>query len=100
MNCSGGELTSDLFEVGDEKDPVMQGTPHPTSGTGKVQTEAEKQQAEEEARRKKEEEERRIEEEERRQREAEEEERRKNSWFNKILRGIKAFGENMIKEEE
>ncbi len=100
MNCSGGELTSDLFEVGDEKDPVMQGTPHPTSGTGKVQTEAEKQQAEEEARRKKEEEERRIEEEERRQREAEEEERRKNSWFNKILRGIKTFGENMIKEEE
>ena len=100
MNCSGGELTSDLFEVGDEKDPVMQGTPHPTSGTGKVQTEAEKQQAEEEARRKKEEEERRIEEEERRQREAEEEKRRKNSWFNKILRGIKTFGENMIKEEE
>ncbi len=100
MNCSGGELTSDLFEVGDEKDPVMQGTPHPTSGTGKVQTEAEKQQAEEEARRRKEEEERKMEEEERKLREAEEEERRKNSWFNKILRGIKDFGENMIKEEE
>mgnify|MGYP002624434900 CR=1 FL=1 len=100
MNCSGGELTSDLFEAGDDKDLVMQGTSHPTSGTGKVQTEAEKQQAEEEARRKKEEEERRIEEEERRQREAEEEERRKNSWFNKVWRGIKTFGENMIKEEE
>ena len=100
MNCSGGELNTDLFEGSDEKEPTFEGVPHSQQGTGKVQTEAEKQQAEEEARRKREEEERQKEEEERKLREEEIRQKKENSPLHKLLRAITNFGKKMIEEEE
>ena len=100
MNCSGGELNTDLFEGSEEKEPTFEGVPHSTQGTGKVQTEAEKQQAEEEARRKREEEERQKEEEERKLREEEIRQKKENSPLHKLLRAITNFGKKMIEEEE
>ncbi len=106
MNCAGEELTNDLFGNGDTKQPTTTGDLHATprtrneiAGSGVVMTEAEKKKAEEEARRKKEmeEEQKRIEEERRRQ---EAEEKRRNSFWHKAMRGLKKFGEQMIKEEE
>ena len=109
MNCAGEEITGDLFggtpadQPGTVADPLHKGTPRPIteiSGKGIVQTEEEKKKAEEEARRK-----RVAEEEEQRRQEEEEAERlrrekRENSFWNKLFRGVKKFGEDMIKDEE
>ena len=70
------------------------------AGSGVVRTEAEKLKAEEELRRKKDagEEAARLEQE---RLEAEEAARRKeNSFWHKVFRKAKSFGEQMIKEEE
>jgi cell division protein FtsA len=109
MNCAGEEITGDLFggtptdQPGTVADPLHKGAPRPIteiSGKGIVQTEEEKKKAEEEARRK-----RVAEEEEQRRQEEEEAERlrrekRENSFWNKLFRGVKKFGEDMIKDEE
>ncbi|MBR0526257.1 MAG: cell division protein FtsA [Prevotella sp.] len=109
MNCAGDEITGDLFggtpadQPGAVADPLHKGAPRPIteiSGKGIVQTEEEKKKAEEEARRK-----RVAEEEEQRRQEEEEAERlrrekRENSFWNKLFRGVKKFGEDMIKDEE
>lgn len=109
MNCAGDEITGDLFggtpadQSGAVADPLHKGAPRPIteiSGKGIVQTEEEKKKAEEEARRK-----RVAEEEEQRRQEEEEAERlrrekRENSFWNKLFRGVKKFGEDMIKDEE
>jgi cell division protein FtsA len=109
MNCAGDEITGDLFggtpadQPGAVADPLHKGAPRPIteiSGKGIVQTEEEKKKAEEEARRK------RVAEEEEQRREEEEEaerlrrEKRENSFWNKLFRGVKKFGEDMIKDEE
>ena len=109
MNCAGDEITGDLFggtpadQSGAVADPLHKGAPRPIteiSGKGIVQTEEETKKAEEEARRK-----RVAEEEEQRRQEEEEAERlrrekRENSFWNKLFRGVKKFGEDMIKDEE
>ena len=109
MNCAGEEITGDLFggtpadQPGAVADPLHKGAPRPIteiSGKGIVQTEEEKKKAEEEARRKRDAEEA----EQRRQEEEEAErlrrEKRENSFWNKLFRGVKKFGEDMIKDEE
>ena len=109
MNCAGDEITGDLFggtpadQPGAVADPLHKGAPRPIteiSGKGIVQTEEEKKKAEEEARRKRD-----AEEVEQRRQEEEEAERlrrekRENSFWNKLFRGVKKFGEDMIKDEE
>jgi len=109
MNCAGDEITGDLFggtpadQPGAVADPLHKNAPRPIteiSGKGIVQTEEEKKKAEEEARRKRDAEEA----EQRRQEEEEAErlrrEKRENSFWNKLFRGVKKFGEDMIKDEE
>ena len=109
MNCAGEEITGDLFggtpadQPGAVADPLHKGAPRPIteiSGKGIVPTEEEKKKAEEEARRKRDAEEA----EQRRQEEEEAErlrrEKRENSFWNKLFRGVKKFGEDMIKDEE
>ena len=109
MNCAGDEITGDLFggtpadQPGAVADPLHKGAPRlitEISGKGIVQTEEEKKKAEEEARRKRDAEEA----EQRRQEEEEAErlrrEKRENSFWNKLFRGVKKFGEDMIKDEE
>lgn len=108
MNCAGPEITNDLFSAGEPAAPAAGNpdphtTPRPFSevaGSGVVRTEAEKLKAEEELRKKKEAEEEaaRIEQE---KREAEEEARRKeNSFWHKLFKKAKDFGDQMLKEEE
>lgn len=108
MNCAGAELRSDLFSSEDGARPMPNaGEAHvavrqvnEVAGSGVVRTEAEKLKAEEELRRKKdaEEEAARLEQE---RLEAEEAARRKeNSFWHKVFRKAKSFGEQMIKEEE
>lgn len=108
MNCAGDEIHNNLFNG-----PVEQKTatttaeihkvprnPSETAGTGVVLTAAEKQKAEEEARKKKEEEEEIA----KKKKEAEEariaQEKKENSFWNKLVKKAKKFGEDMIKEEE
>jgi len=101
MNCSGGDLTTDLFEATDDKDLTFEGNKQTIiSGTGKVQTEAEKQQAEEEARRHKEEEEERLEEERQEEERRLAEERRKNSLVNRFMRSAKDFLGKIVAPED
>lgn len=105
MNCAGEEYdpNGNLFKT-PQPQPTPIGLRSPRKpgeiAPGVIRTEAEKQLAEEEARRKREEEE----EEARIAREQEEarlaEERRKNSLWNKAFRGLKKFGETIIKEED
>ena len=62
-------------------------------------TQAEKDKAEDERRKREEAERQRIADEEERERK-EAEERRKNSFFNKMVRGIKNFGKSMMEPDE
>ena len=104
MNCAGEEYdpNGNLFKPQPQPTPMGLRTPRKPGeiAPGVIRTEAEKQLAEEEARRKREEEE----EEARIAKEQEEarlaEERRKNSLWNKAFRGLKKFGETIIKEED
>ena len=105
MNCAGEEITNDLFSPINAQ-PAAAAAQHQAAnpardaaGRGAIPTEADKQKAEEEARKKRE-----AEEEEKRRKEAEEEEIRKkkereNSLFNRMWRGIKKFGGQIIEEE-
>jgi cell division protein FtsA len=111
INCAGPEIDPNrsLFEepvvvTGETIDRT------PRAGhevpTGVIRTEYEEKLAEEEARRKREEEEaearRRQEEEEaeaRRQQEEERKRKRENSWWNKLARKAKQFGEDMVSDE-
>jgi len=105
INCAGNEYdpNGNLFAT---QTPTMAATGiRPARqateiAPGVIRTEAEKQQAEEEARRKREaeEEEARIAKEQEEARLAEE--KRKNSLWNKAFRGLKKFGETIIKEED
>ena len=106
MNCGGADIdpNGDLF--GSAKPSVIETAdqrPARKPGeipAGVIRTEAEKQKAEEEARLKREEEERLQ----REKDEAEEAERQRikkeNSTWNKFLKKMKKFGEDMVKEDE
>ncbi len=111
INCAGGEINpnGDLFS---EVTPNQPDTPDRTprqaheAGPGVIRTEQEEKLAEEEARRKREaeeaeaarqaEEQRKKDEEER---EAERKRKRQNSWWNKLARKAKQFGEDMVSDE-
>lgn len=103
MNCSGGELTNDIFSqdekpsATDIRQPARQAVEMPS---GAVRTEAEKLRAEEEARKKKEEEERIA----REKAEAEAAEaariRRENSKWTKFKKGAMKFVKGMVDEED
>lgn len=111
INCAGPEIDPNrsLFEdntatFGDTPDRTPR-TVHEVP-TGVIRTEYEEKLAEEEARRKREEEEaearRKREEEEaemRRQQEEERKRKRENSWWNKLARKAKKFGEDMVSDE-
>ncbi len=104
MNCAGDEVNNDLF--GSQKKEI----PHPTTDqrqarqvseipAGVIRTEAEKQKAEEEKRRQEEEAERLRLEEEEKERQRIKKEKRENSFWNKLMKKAKQFGEDIVSEE-
>ena len=104
MNCAGDEVNNDLF--GSQKKE----TAHPTNDqrqarqvseipAGVIRTEAEKQKAEEEKRRQEEEAERLRLEEEEKERQRIKQEKRENSFWNKLMKKAKKFGEDIVSEE-
>ncbi|MDY2702958.1 MAG: cell division protein FtsA [Prevotella sp.] len=108
-NCAGQELNqnptifNDTVSVQQNRTTadVHTGarTPGELEGKGIVMTQAEKDKAEDERRKREEAERQRIADEEERERK-EAEERRKNSFFNKMVRGIKNFGKSMMEPDE
>ena len=111
INCAGQEIdpNRDLFAEPVVNEPMgLDRTPRQAheAGPGVIRTEAEEKMAEEEARRRREAEEaeaaRQAEEkrkEEETEREAERKRKRENSWWNKLARKAKQFGEDMVSEE-
>ena len=111
INCAGQEIdpNRDLFAEPVANEPMgLDRTPRQAheAGPGVIRTEAEEKMAEEEARRKREAEEaeaaRQAEEmrqKEEAEREAERKRKRENSWWNKLARKAKQFGEDMVSEE-
>ena len=111
INCAGQEIdpNRDLFAEPIVNEPVgLDRTPRQAheAGPGVIRTEAEEKMAEEEARKKREAEEAeaaRLAEEKRQkeeaEREAERKRKRENSWWNKLARKAKQFGEDMVSEE-
>ena len=105
LNCAGQEIdpNGDLFkqqqvvETPVDQRRARQGFETPA---GVVRTAEEKRKAEEEAQRKREEEERIAREKAEEEARIEAEERRQNSFWNKALKGLKRFGENIVKEED
>jgi len=106
INCAGDEFNpnGDLF--GSQKKEAS----HPTNDqrqarqaseipAGVVRTEAEKQKAEEEKRRQEEEAERQRLEEEEAERQRIKKEKRENSFWNKLVKKAKKFGEDIVSEE-
>ena len=104
INCAGDEVNNDLF--GSQKKEI----PHPTTDqrqarqvseipAGVIRTEAEKQKAEEEKRRQEEEAERLRLEEEEKERQRIKKEKRENSFWNKLMKKAKQFGEDIVSEE-
>ena len=104
INCAGDEVNNDLF--GSQKKEI----PHPTTDqrqarqvseipAGVIRTEAEKQKAEEEKRRQEEEAERLRLEEEEKERQRIKKEKRENSFWNKLMKKAKQFGEEIVSEE-
>ena len=104
INCAGDEVNNDLF--GSQKKEI----PHPTTDqrqarqvseipAGVIRTEAEKQKAEEEKRRQEEEAERLRLEEEEKERPRIKKEKRENSFWNKLMKKAKQFGEDIVSEE-
>jgi len=104
MNCAGDEVNNDLF--GSQKKEAA----HPTNEqrqarqaseipAGVIRTEAEKQKAEEEKRRQEEEAERLRLEEEEKERQRVKKEKRENSFWNKLMKKAKKFGEDIVSEE-
>ena len=105
LNCAGQEIdpNGDLFkqqqvvETPVDQRRARQGFETPA---GVVRTVEEKRKAEEEAQRKREEEERIAREKAEEEARLEAEERRQNSFWNKALKGLKKFGETIVKEED
>ena len=104
-NCAGEEMNEmgDLFNT-QTKTPQQPADrrarqPHEIE-QGVIRTQREKEQAEEEARKKKEEDEAKAREAEAAQKAEEERLRKENSWFNRMKRGLKKFGTDIISEEE
>lgn len=105
LNCAGQEIdpNGDLFRQQQSTESPLdqrrarQGFETPA---GVVRTAEEKRKAEEEAQRKREEEERFAREKAEEEARLEAEERRQNSFWNKALKGLKKFGENIVKEED
>jgi cell division protein FtsA len=105
LNCAGQEIdpNGDLFkqqqvvETPVDQRRARQGFETPA---GVVRTVEEKRKAEEEAQRKREEEERIAREKAEEEARLEAEERRQNSFWNKALKGLRKFGENIVKEED
>ena len=105
LNCAGQEIdpNGDLFKQQQVVEPPVdqrrarQGFETPA---GVVRTAEEKRKAEEEAQRKREEEERIAREKAEEEARLEAEERRQNSFWNKALKGLKKFGETIVKEED
>ena len=105
LNCAGQEIdpNGDLFkqqqvvETPVDQRRARQGFETPA---GVVRTAEEKRKAEEEAQRKREEEERIAREKAEEEARLEAEERRQNSFWNKALKGLKKFGETIVKEED
>ena len=104
MNCAGDEVNNDLFSSQKKE------TAHPTNEqrqarqaseipAGVIRTEAEKQKAEEEKRRQEEEAERLRLEEEEKERQRINKEKRENSFWNKLMKKAKKFGEEIVSEE-
>ncbi len=104
MNCAGDEVNNDLFSSQKKE------TAHPTNEqrqarqaseipAGVIRTEAEKQKAEEEKRRQEEEAERLRLEEEEKERQRIKKEKRENSFWNKLMKKAKKFGEEIVSEE-
>ena len=105
LNCAGQEIdpNGDLFKQQQVVEPPVdqrrarQGFETPA---GVVRTAEEKRKAEEEAQRKREEEERIAREKAEEEARLEAEERRQNSFWNKALKGLRKFGETIVKEED
>ena len=105
LNCAGQEIdpNGDLFkqqqvvETPVDQRRARQGFETPA---GVVRTVEEKRKAEEEAQREREEEERIAREKAEEEARLEAEERRQNSFWNKALKGLKKFGETIVKEED
>ena len=105
LNCAGQEIdpNGDLFKQQQVvENPVDQRRARQGFETpaGVVRTAEEKRKAEEEAQRKREEEERIAREKAEEEARLEAEERRQNSFWNKALKGLKKFGETIVKEED
>ncbi len=106
LNCAGQEIdpNGDLFRQQQQvvENPLDQRRARQGFETpaGVVRTAEEKRKAEEEAQRKREEEERIAREKAEEEARLEAEERRQNSFWNKALKGLKKFGENIVKEED
>ena len=104
MNCSGDEISNDLFTNNMERPlaadstPKASRNPNETAGTGVVPTPAQKR--EEELRKKKEEEERLAKIAEEEEKEREEKKRKENSFLHKGFRKLKDFFLDTISEEE
>ena len=111
INCAGQEIdpNRDLFAEPAVNEPMgLDRIPRQAheAGPGVIRTEAEEKMAEEEARRRREAEEaeaaRQAEEKRKKEeaeREAERKRKRENSWWNKLARKAKQFGEDMVSEE-
>lgn len=104
INCAGNPLdpNRNLF------DPTQKPTTQPNdrkprqateTDPGVIRTQREKEQADEMRRRREEEEERKRQEEEAKRKEEEERIRKENSFWNKALKKIKKFGEDIVTEE-
>ena len=100
MDCSGGELTTDLFDNLEPTNPDVETEPHRSNGPGRVPTPAEKEEEERRKEAERLEEERRREEEEARRIAEEEEERKRNSFMNRSIKGVKDFLKRMISDDE
>ena len=100
MDCSGGELTTDLFDNLEPTNPDVETEPHRSNGPGRVPTQAEKEEEERRKEAERLEEERRREEEEARRIAEEEEERKRNSFMNRSIKGVKDFLKRMISDDE
>ena len=104
MNCSGDEISNDLFtnnmerHLAADSTPKVSRNPNETAGTGVVPTPAQKR--EEELRKKKEEEERLAKIAEEEEKEREEKKRKENSFLHKGFRKLKDFFLDTISEEE
>ena len=106
MNCAGISIdTNDLFheqQDDSDKDVANERKPRQASEieSGTIRTAEEEERAAEELRRKKAEEEERLREEEERVREEERRKKKENSWFNRLKKGMRKLGSDIVSEDE